>query len=72
MTASGRHPLEIPPAVPEGATLSPLDATGKRSWAMQRWHVENVVVFPHELELYDDLPRLFEEHVLVGHAPMQS
>ena len=69
MTASSKHPVEIPPAVPEGATLSPLDATGKRSWAMQRWHVENVVQFPNELELYDDLPRLFEEHVLVGHAP---
>jgi GSCFA family len=51
------------------ATLSPVDSSGKRSWAMQRWHVDNVVVFPHELELFDDVPRLFEEHVLVGHVP---
>lgn len=56
---------------PEGATLSPLDPSGKRSWAMQRWHVENVVVFPNDLEIFDDVPRLFEEHVLIGHAPEQ-
>jgi hypothetical protein len=55
---------------PEDTTLSPLEpASSKRSWATHRWHLENVEVFPNELQKFDDVPRLFEEHILPGHVP---
>jgi hypothetical protein len=59
--------------VPDAAqlgTLSPQEPTsGHRSWAMHRWHKENVQLFPKPLSLYEDVPRLFREWILPGHLP---
>jgi hypothetical protein len=52
--------------------LSPHEPTsGRRSWAMHRWHKENVQLFPKPLSLYDDVPRLFRDHILPGHCPQR-
>lgn len=51
-------------------TLSPQEpTTGRRSWAPGRWHTDNVSVFPTAHELYEDVPRLFREHIVPGHLP---
>ncbi len=39
------------------------------AWARHRWHQERVQRFPESFEPYDDVPRLFREFVLPGHAP---
>jgi hypothetical protein len=36
---------------------------------MHRWHKEDVQLFPKPLSLYEDVPRLFREHILPGHLP---
>ncbi len=51
-------------------TLSPQEpSSGRRSWATHRWHKMNVQFFPTAHELYEDVPRLFREHILPGHLP---
>lgn len=51
-------------------TFSPLEpSSGHRSWAMHRWHKENVQLFPKPFALYEDVPRLFSEWILPGHLP---
>ncbi len=51
-------------------TLSPQEPkSGHRSWAMHRWHKESVQLYPKVLSLYEDVPRLFREHILPGHLP---
>lgn len=51
-------------------TLSPLEpSSGHRSWAMHRWHKEKVQLFPKSFELYEDVPRLFNEWTLPGYFP---
>lgn len=56
--------------VPSGPTLAPLEyRSSKRSWATHRWHVDNVKLFPGDVLTFDDVPTLFEEHILPGNAP---
>jgi hypothetical protein len=51
-------------------TFSPLEPTsGRKSWAPSRWHTDGVGIFPTALGHYDDVTRLFREHVLPGHLP---
>jgi hypothetical protein len=41
------------------------------SWGRHRWHQDGVRLYPDSLAAFDDVPRLFREHVLPGHAPEQ-
>jgi hypothetical protein len=38
-------------------------------WGRHRWHTDDVRLFPDAFPDYDDVPRLFREHILPGHAP---
>ena len=40
-------------------------------WGQYRWHQEKVNAFPEALSLYDDVPRLFRDHILGGHVPSE-
>ena len=58
------------------ADLSPpvgrLEAEGLHSgqaWGRQGWHRQRVQMFPATFAAYDDVPRLFRDHILPGHAP---
>ena len=49
-----------------------LEAPGLDSghgWGHQGWHRQNVQMFPDSFAAYDNVPRLFREHILPGHAP---
>ena len=49
-----------------------LEADGLDSghgWGRQGWHRQNVQMFPDSFAAYDDVPKLFREHILPGHAP---
>jgi hypothetical protein len=51
-------------------TFSPQEPTsGRRSWATHRWHRDGANVFPNAHELYEDVPRLFRDYIVQGHAP---
>jgi GSCFA family len=41
----------------------------KHAWGGHRWHREDVNLFPTAFESYEDVPRLFREHILPGHMP---
>lgn len=55
---------------PTGPTLAPGQyRSSKQSFARHRWHVENVHPFVDDTREFDDIPRLFEQHMLPGHSP---
>jgi hypothetical protein len=51
-------------------SVSPLEpSSGRLSWAPSRWHADNAHLLPVSFDVYDDVPRLFRDHILPGHAP---
>ena len=40
-------------------------------WGAHRWHERDVRRFPAGFDAYEDVPRLFREHILPGHVPEQ-
>jgi hypothetical protein len=38
-------------------------------WGRHRWHADDVRLYPDAFPAYDDVPRLFRDHILPGHAP---
>src|ERR1700751_5466995 len=68
-----QRPNTDEPAAQDPAQLGALSpherSSGRRSWAMHRWHKENVRLFPKDLYLYSDVSRLFAEYILPGHLP---
>ena len=51
-------------------TLSPLEpSSGRLSWGPSRWHADNADLLPVVFDQYDDVPRLFRDYLLPGHAP---
>jgi hypothetical protein len=39
------------------------------SWGRHRWHQQGVRLFPDSFTAFDDVPRLFRDHILPGHVP---
>lgn len=41
----------------------------KHGWERHRWHTDDVQLYPDAFATYEDVPRLFREHILPGHLP---
>lgn len=69
---SNRQPTteEAARAAGHVGSVSPLEPVGGRlSWAPRQWHTEDVQHWPTAVSQFDDVPRLFREHILPGHLP---
>jgi hypothetical protein len=39
------------------------------AWGRHRWHTDEILLYPDAFPAYDDVPGLFRDHIVPGHAP---
>jgi hypothetical protein len=58
--------------LPDRGDALPLDVDKPySSWGRHRWHLDRPVLWPLALKEFDDVPRLFRDHVIRGYAPAE-
>ena len=64
----GLSPVETEAVGADAATGTP-GSGDFHSWGRHRWHQHDVRRFPADFGAYEDVPKLFREHILPGHVP---